>query len=94
MTTPLSINLAKAMVPMKDNIPINKITSKKFVFLSKTEKIATPEIKFIPNASSACTLSGAEGPFTNLKIVEMTAKLRKNKDKISIPWIMIVSPLL
>ena len=41
---------------------MSRMTSKKFVFLSITEKTATPEIKLIPNASSACILSGAEDP--------------------------------
>jgi len=53
MTTPLSINLAKAIVPIKERIPINKITSKNPVLLMKTENIATPDIKLIPNASRA-----------------------------------------
>jgi hypothetical protein len=53
MTTPLSMNLAKEIVPMKERIPINKITSKKPVFLRITEKIATPEMILIPNTSSA-----------------------------------------
>ena len=53
MTTPLSIYLAKAIVPIKERIPINKMTSKKAVLLRKTEKIATPEMILIPNASSA-----------------------------------------
>jgi hypothetical protein len=65
MTTPLSMNLAKDIVPMKDRIPINKITSKKPVFLRITEKMATPEMILIPNTSSAWTLSEEEGPFTN-----------------------------
>jgi len=65
MTTPLSMNLAKEIVPMKERIPINKITSKKPVFLKNTEKMATPEMILIPNTSSAWTLSEAEGPFTN-----------------------------
>lgn len=94
MTTPLSINLANAIVPMKESIPMSRITSKKLVFLSMTEKTATPEIKLIPNASSACILSGAEDPLTNRKIVAQTAKLRKNKERSKIPWIMIESPSL
>jgi len=44
MTTPLSIYRAKAIVPINDKIPINKITSKKPVFRSRTEKIATPAL--------------------------------------------------
>ena len=53
MATPLSINLAKAIVPMKERIPIKRMTSKKAYVLSKTETMATPAIKFIPITSSA-----------------------------------------
>jgi len=53
MTIPLSINRAKAMVPIKERIPIKRITSKKAVVLRNTEKMATAAIILMPRASRA-----------------------------------------
>jgi hypothetical protein len=53
MTTPLSRYLANAMVPIKERIPIRRMTSKKPVLLINTEKTATPDIILIPNVSRA-----------------------------------------
>ncbi len=64
MATPLSKYLAKAIVPIKERMPTRRITSKKADVLKVTDVTATPEIRLIPIASSACTLSGIDGPFT------------------------------
>lgn len=70
------------MVPIKDNIPINKINSKKACVWRNTEKIAIPEIKLMPMASSACTRSALEGPRTSRNRLRRIATVRIVRDKI------------
>jgi hypothetical protein len=62
MTTPLSINLEKAIVPIKVRIPIRRITSIKAWVFNRTEITAVIDMRLIPMESKATTRSDIDGP--------------------------------
>ncbi len=67
MISPFSINLEKAMVPMKESIAKSKIISRKKLVSTRIENSPTKHMRAIPNASNAMTLSDGVGPFTTRK---------------------------
>lgn len=79
MTTPLSINLANAIVPINDSIPSRRMMSRKARDRKRSDSIATLDIKLIPMESKAITLSGIDGPLNNRKMAINIENIRKAK---------------